>query len=218
MSRFQVRFWSSYLVFSGSLLGQRLDSWNTDSQVESADVKDLGILDLFPDALLLQVLELVVVRSGEVCAQGTVVASDDNTAATGGRLLIVEVLGLDTSIGRDLLQRLTVLVLANTANVDDRVWLKDICRTSRCVLRCTASNENGLVVLNQVLVETHVLLGIGKDRIVGLQAILVEESLVTTSCQQSSLRCLAISLLNGMQLTYPTPWISRSGFSRQSSS
>ena len=89
MSRWQARILYWYLVFGRSLFGQRLHSWYTHSQVEATDVEDLGIFDLLPDALLLQVLELVVVRSSEIGAQRTVVAGDDNTAATGGRLLVI---------------------------------------------------------------------------------------------------------------------------------
>jgi hypothetical protein len=177
----------TYLVLSGSLLGQRLDGWYTDGQVETTDVEDLRVLNLLPDALLLQVLELVVVGSSEIGAHGAVVAGDHNTAATSRSLLVVEVFGLDASVGRDLLKRLAVLVLANAANVDDRFGLKNVCSASRSVLRSTTGNLDGLVVLEQVLVQAHVLFGVGEDRIVGLQAILVEESLVTTIVSTSSL-------------------------------
>jgi hypothetical protein len=180
----------AHLVLSSSLLGQRLDSRYTDSQVEPTDVEDLRVLDLLPDALLLQVLELVVVGSSEVGAEGAVVAGDDNTAATSGSLLIVEVFRLDASIGRDLLQSLTVLVLADAANVDNRLRLEDVGSASCSVLRSTTGDLDGLVVLEQVLVQTHVLLGVGEDRIVGLQAILVEESLVTACCQHEPILVL----------------------------
>lgn len=172
----------TYFVLGGSLLSQCLDGWYADGQVEATDVEDLGVLNLLPDVLLLQVVDLVVVGSSEVGAHGAVVAGNDNTTATSGSLLIVEVLCLDTSIGRDLLESLTVLVLSNATNVDDRVGLENVSRTAGSVLCRTTSDENSLVVLEQVLVQTHVLLWVGKDGIVGLQAILVEESLVTASC------------------------------------
>lgn len=172
----------SYLVLGSSLLSQCLDSRHADGQVEAADVEDLGILDLLPDVVLLQMVDLVVVRSSEVGAHGAVVASDDNTAATSRSLLVVEVLSLDTSIGRDLLESLAVLVLANASDVDDRFGLEDVSCTTGGVLCRTTSDEDSVVVLEQVLIQAHVLLWVGEDSIVGLQAILVEESLVTASC------------------------------------
>jgi hypothetical protein len=155
--------------------------------VEATNVEDLRVLDLLPDTLLLQMLELVVVGSSEVSAHGAVVAGDDHTAATSGSLLVVEVFGLDASVGRDLLQSLAVLVLANAADVDDRLGLKDVSSASCSVLRSTTGNLDGLVILEQVLVQAHVLLRVGEDGIVGFQVILVEESLVTTIVSTSSL-------------------------------
>ena len=137
----------TYLVFSGSFRSERLDGWHADSQVEATDIEDLRILDLLPDALLLQVLDLVVVGGSEIGAHGAVVAGDDNTAATSGSLLVVEVFGLDTSVGRDLLESFAVLVLANAADVDDRLGLQNVCSASCSVLRGATSNLNGLVVL-----------------------------------------------------------------------
>ena len=181
---------NAYLVIGGSLLSKRLDGWYADSQVEATNVVNLGVLDLLPDVVLLQMLDLVVVGSSEVGAHGAVVASDDNTAAAGGRLLVVEVLGLDTSICRDLLKSLTVLVLANAADVYDRLGLEDVRSTPGSVLGGTASNEDGVVVLEQVLVQSHVLLWVGEDGIVVLQAILFKKSLVTASCQRKLIAVL----------------------------
>jgi hypothetical protein len=137
----------TYLVLSGSFLSKRLDGWHADSQVEATNVEDLSILDLLPDALLLQVLDLVVVGGSEIGAHGAVVAGDNNTAATRGSLLVVEVFGLDTSVGRDLFESLAVLVLANTADVEDRLGLQNVCSASCSILRGATSNLNGLVVL-----------------------------------------------------------------------
>lgn len=55
-------------------------------------------------------------------------ASDDNTAATSGGILVVEVFGLDSGVAGDLLQGLAVLVLANAAKVDDRFGVEDVLR------------------------------------------------------------------------------------------
>lgn len=48
------------------------------------------------------------------------------------------------------------------------------------VLRRTAGNEHSVVVLDQVVVEPEVLL-FGENGIVGLQAVLLEELLITIS-------------------------------------
>lgn len=53
-------------------------------------------------------------------------AGDDNTAATSGCLLVVEVFDLDAGVAGDLLQGLAVLVLANAADVDNRLGLEDV--------------------------------------------------------------------------------------------
>lgn len=48
------------------------------------------------------------------------------------------------------------------------------------VLRGTAGDELGVVVLQQVLVEAHVLL-LGQNGIVGLQAVLLEKFLISSA-------------------------------------
>jgi hypothetical protein len=109
------------LVLRGSLLAEGLDGGNTDSQVVATDVVELSLLDQGPDVGLLQVLNLVLVGSSEVSAHATVVASDNDTAFASGLSLVDTVLSVDTSLLAGLLQDVTVLVLANAANVDDRV-------------------------------------------------------------------------------------------------
>lgn len=147
--------------------------------MEATNIEHLGVLDLLPDVVLLQVLKLVVVGSSKICAERAVVAGDDDTTATGGGLLIVKVLGLDTSLLADVLEGLTVLVLADTANVEDRLGGQDVRGTTGGVLRSASGDEDGLVVLDQVLIETHVFLRIGEDGVVGLEAVLLEELLIT---------------------------------------
>lgn len=146
--------------------------------MEATDVKHLRVLDLLPDALLLQVLDLVVIGSRKISAHGAVVARNDDTTAASRCLLVVQVLGLDARLLGNLLQRLAVLVLADAANIYGRVGRQHVLCTSRRVLCCSAGDEHGLVVLEQVFVETHVLLGIGENGIVGFEAVLVEQCLV----------------------------------------
>lgn len=109
------------LVLRGSLLAEGLDGGDTDSQVVATDVVELSLLDKGPDLGLLQVLNLVLVGSSEVSAHAAVVASDNDTALASGLSLVHTVLGVDTGLLAGLLQDVTELVLANAANVDDRV-------------------------------------------------------------------------------------------------
>lgn len=183
-------FTRAYLVLSSSLFSEGFDGRHADSQVEASDVVDLGVLHLLPDVVLLQVLKLVVVGSSKICAHRTVVTGDDDTTATSGGLLIVEVLSLDTSLLADVLKSLAVLVLANTANVEDRLGGQNVRGTSGGVLCSASSNEDGLVVLDQILVDLHVLLGVGENGVVGLEAVLLEELLITAlRSEKVPLRC-----------------------------
>lgn len=164
------------LVLGSGLLGEGHDGGDRDGQVVTTDEVDLGLLDEVP--VLLQVLDLVAVGGSEVGAHATVVAGDDDTAATSGLLLIVAVDSAETDLGVGLDQLLGVLVLADTSNEDDRVGGEDVLGTSGSVLCGTTSVQVDLEVLEQVLVETHVLL-LGEDGIVGLEAVLLEQLLVT---------------------------------------
>ena len=70
-----------------------------------------------------------------------------------------------------------VLVIAGAAEVDDAVGGQDVLGTTGGVLGGTASNELGVKVVEQVLVQRLVLL-LGEDGVVGLEAVLLEQSLV----------------------------------------
>lgn len=163
------------LVLGSGLLSESHDGGDRDGQVVATNEVDLGLLDKVP--VLLQVLDLVAVGGGKVGAHATVVASDDDTTATGGLLLVVAVDGAETDLLVSLDQLLSVLVLANASNKDDRVGGEDVLGTSGGVLGGTTSVEVDLVVLEQVLVEAHVLL-LSQDGIVGLESILLQQLLV----------------------------------------
>lgn len=166
------------LVLGSGLLCEGHDGGDRDGQVVTTDVVDFGLLDEVP--VLLQVLDLVAVGSGEVGAHATVVTSNDNTAATGGLLLIVTVDGTETDLLVGLDQLLGVLVLANASNKDDRVGGEHVLGTPGGVLGGTTSVQVDLVVLEQVLVQAHVLL-LSQDGIVGLESILLQQLLVADS-------------------------------------
>lgn len=148
--------------------------------MEATNVEDIGVLGQSPNLGLLQVLDVVVVGGTEVGAQGAVVAGDDGAAATGGLLGVDAVLDAEAGGLDGVVQGGGVLVVADAAEVDDAVGGQDVLCAAGAVLRGTAGNQLGLVVVEEVLVERLVLL-IGEDGIVGLELILVEELLVTDS-------------------------------------
>lgn len=148
------------------------------SEVVSTDVVELSTLDQSPDVLTLQVLEVVVVGSTEVSAERAVVASDDYTALSGRDLGVDAVLDAETDLLDGVTEGGGVLVVTDTTEVDDAVGGQDVLGTTGGVLGGTTSNQLGVVVVEQVLVERGVLL-LGQDGIVVLEAVLVEQSLVT---------------------------------------
>ena len=77
------------------------------------------------------------------------------------------------------------------------------------ILGSTTSDEFSVVVLEQLLVEAHVLF-LGQDGVVGLQAVLLEEGGIAASS--------AIEQCGAGDGTHPSPWMSSRGFSRQKSS
>lgn len=75
---------------------------------------------------LLQVLDLVLIGGSKVGAHAAVVASNDNTTLASGLGIINAVLGVHTGLLAGLFEDVGVLVLANTANVGDRVLGKHV--------------------------------------------------------------------------------------------
>lgn len=148
--------------------------------METANIEDIGVLGKGPDLGLLQVVEVVVVGSAEVGAEGAVVAGDDGAAAAGGVLGVDTVLDAKASGLDGIMEGGGVLVVTNAAEVDDAVGGKDVLGAASAVLGGTAGNQLGLVVVEEVLVERDVLL-LGQDGVVGLELVLVEELLVTDS-------------------------------------
>jgi hypothetical protein len=78
--------------------------------------------------VLLQVVKLVAVGSSEVGAQAAVVASDNDTATAGGLSLVDTVADLKTSLLSGISENVGVLVLANAAEVDDRLGRENVLR------------------------------------------------------------------------------------------
>lgn len=192
------------LVLRGGLFTESLDGGNTHGQVVTANVVDLSLLDERPDVRLLQMLDLVLVGRSKVGAHATVVAGDDDTTLASGLDIVDPVFGVDTSLGACLLEDIGVLVFSDTANVESRVVGENVLPmrltladtkdheflaylgTTSGVLSSTTGNQLGVMVLQQFLVETHMLV-LGQDGIVVLQAILLQESSITIKSKVSSM-------------------------------
>jgi hypothetical protein len=145
-------------------------------KVVSTDVVELSRLDQLPDVITLQVLEIVVVRSTEIGAQTAVVASNDDTTLAGGNLGVDTVLDAEADLLDGVLQDGGVLVITDTAQVDDGVGGQDVLGAAGRVLGGTTGDELGVEVGQQVLVQGRVLL-LGQDSVVGLEVILGQERL-----------------------------------------
>jgi hypothetical protein len=153
----------SYLVLLGSLLSQSHDGGHADSKVVATNEVCLALLDDVP--VLLQVIKLVAVGSSKVGDQAAVVASDNDTATTGGSGLVDAVADLKTSFLGGIGEDVGVLVLANAAKVDNGLGREDVLQeelewdpsaagvsetylsTSGGVLGSTTGSQDGLAVL-----------------------------------------------------------------------
>lgn len=166
------------LVAAGSLLGELHDGGRADGEVVATDIVDLSVLDERPDLGLLQVLKIVVVGGTELSAHGAVVAGNDNTATAGVDLRVDTVLNAETSLLDSIVEDGGVLVVTNTTEIDDAVGREEVLSTAGGILGSTTSNQLSIVVLEEVLEEALVLL-LSEDGVVGLKAVLLEESLVT---------------------------------------
>lgn len=168
------------LVVLGSLFGKGLDGGWADGEMVTADEVVGGVLDELPDLGALEMVKVVVVGSTQVGAHGAVVSSDHDTAAAGLLLLVDSVLDPETGLLDGIVEDGSVLVITDTAQVDDGVRRKDILGAPGSVLGSTAGNELCGIVVQEILVDVLVLL-LGEDGIVGLQAVLGEERFVTLS-------------------------------------
>jgi hypothetical protein len=126
--------------------------------VESADVVDLSVLHEAPDLRLLQVVKAIVIGSSQVGAKTAVVASDDGAAATGLLLGVDAILDSQARGLDSIVQNGGVLVIASTTEVDDAVGGEDVLGTAGGVLGSSASDELGVVVVEELLVQWDVLL------------------------------------------------------------
>lgn len=162
-------------------------------EVVTADIVDLGALDEAPDLGLLEVVQVVVVRGAQVGAETPVVAGDDDAAAAGGLGGLDAVLDAEAGLLDGVLEDGGVLVVADAAQVDDAVVGQDVLGAAGRVLGGAAGDELGLEVVQQVLVDGLVLV-LGQDGVVGLEAVLGEELIVAVGldvCWASGQGCVS---------------------------
>jgi len=88
----------------------------------ATDVVDLRLLDKLPDLWRLQMVKFVAVCGSKIGAHGSVMASDNDTASSSRLFLIYTVFDTKTNLVGGVLKRLGILVFANTADEDGRVW------------------------------------------------------------------------------------------------
>lgn len=144
----------------------------------TTDVDHLGALSQRPDLGLLQVLQVVVVRGAQEGAERPVVAGDDNTALARADLLVNAVLDPQADGTDGVLEDGGILVVADTADVDDAVGGQDVLGATGGVLGGTTGDQLGLVVGEKVLVDGEVRV-LGEDGVVGLEVVLGQEGVVT---------------------------------------
>lgn len=95
----------------------------------TTNIENLSFLCQGPDLRLLQVLGLVLVGSSKVGAHAAVVAGDDNTTLSSGLDIVNTVFSAHTGLLASIPEKISVVVLANAANVDDRVVGEQVLHT-----------------------------------------------------------------------------------------
>lgn len=166
------------LVGLSSVLTQGLDGRGADSQVETTNVVDLGLLNKLPVLGLLKMLELVVVSGSQISGQGAVGAVDQGSALTGRDIVVDEVVGEDTGGLVGLEQELAVLVLTDGSKVDNRLGRENVLGTTCGVLGSTTGDQDDVGQGKDLLVDGHVLL-LDENGVVLLEVVLVKVGLVT---------------------------------------
>lgn len=107
-------------------------------------------------------------------------ACDHNATASSPLLCIDTILNTETSSFDSIGQDCRILVITDTANVDDGVWWEYVLGAAGGVLCGTTSYELGIIVIEKVLVETKVLF-FSEDCIICFEAIFFEKSGITNA-------------------------------------
>lgn len=140
----------------------------------TTNVEHLSVLHQAPNLGLLQVVQPVVVGSAQIGAHAAVVASNDHTTSASRLRGLDAVLDTQTGLLDGVAQDGGVLVVADTAQVDDAVVREQVLGAAGRVLGRAAGDQLRIVVVEQLLVQGLVRV-LGEDGIVGLQVVFGEE-------------------------------------------
>ena len=144
--------------------------------VEASGVDDLRLLH--QRKVLLQVLQIELLRGAEVGAQGAVLPGDQTGAGAGGHLRVDEVGDDDVVLLRLGAHLLPELIVADGAHEGSSALLrKEPLGDANGVLSSTAGDVLHLELVGQVLAQVGVLVT-GEDGIVRLQVVLVQKLLI----------------------------------------
>ena len=114
------------LILRRRLLRQRHHGRHAHRQMISADIVHLRLLHHLPHLRLLQVLELVLVRSRQMRAHAAVMARDDDATATRRLCVVDAVFGAETGVLACGGQDVGVFVAPDAADVEDGVGGEDV--------------------------------------------------------------------------------------------
>ena len=103
------------LVVLGSLFGESLNGGRADSEMISSNEIMRRALNQLPHFRPFQMLQVVMVRSTEIRAHGTVMSGNDDTAPASLLLLVNTVFDSESSCLHRIVQDGSVLVVANAA-------------------------------------------------------------------------------------------------------
>ena len=203
----------SHLILPRGLLRQRQSSWHTHRQMISTHKVHRAPPHHLPILRALQMLDLVMIRRRQIRAQTAIVARNHHTAASRGMLRVVQIPRREAGLLVALVEDLGILVFADGAEEDDAIVGQHVLCTAGGVLGGAAGEELGVAVLDQFFEDAQVLF-VGKNCVVGAEAVLLEQGLVSG---RVSVHVQYPEWQGLFARTYPWPWMSRRGFSRHSS-
>lgn len=103
---------------------------------------------------------------------------DDNPTAPSRLFLIDAVLDAETSGLHGIVEDSSVFVVSNSTEEYNAVGWKNVLGSASGILGSTSSNQLGGVVVEEIFVDGKVLF-LGENGIIGLEAVFVEEGLIT---------------------------------------
>merc|ERR550539_574200 len=139
-------------VVGGTVLADLQHRVNGHREEEAGRVDHLGSLHCLPVLSIVEMLHSKVIGGVQLCHQGPVLASDEDSAPSRGELCRDLVLHIHTCLLCLRLQSLPIVVLANTPKVGGGVLLTEnpLSNADR-VLCCSTSNVVNRVVLGEIV-------------------------------------------------------------------